>query len=67
VRPSLTQRVRRHLAGRIRSDLEAAGFVFEGESALLRNPTDAHATLVFDPRIRGRSDQVVLKFRKPKV
>jgi predicted methyltransferase len=49
----------------IRSRLEAAGFVFAGESEALRNPADDHTKLVFDPRIRGRTDQVILKFRKP--
>lgn len=50
---------------RIRRDLEAAGFRFVGESDALRNPADDHSLRVFDPRIRGRTDQVVLKFRKP--
>ena len=50
----------------IRSELEAAGFRFDGESALLRNPADPHTVLVFDPAIRGRTDQVVYRFRKPK-
>jgi predicted methyltransferase len=49
----------------IRREVEAAGFVFEGESGVLRNPADDHGLLVFDPRIRGRTDQVILKFRKP--
>lgn len=51
---------------RIKSDLEAAGFVFEDESSALRNPADDHALRVFDPKVRGRTDQVVLKFRRPK-
>jgi len=49
----------------IRAEVTAAGFVFEGESALLRNPDDPHLLLVFDPAIRHHTDQVVLKFRKP--
>lgn len=49
----------------IRAEVTAAGFVFEGESAALRNPADLHELLVFDPAIRHRTDQVVLKFRKP--
>ena len=50
----------------IRAEVTAAGFVFEGESALLRNPDDSHLLRVFDPAIRHRTDQVVLKFRKPR-
>jgi predicted methyltransferase len=50
----------------VRKDVEAAGFVFEGSSDLLRNPADPRTALVFDPSIRGKTDQFVLKFRKPK-
>ena len=49
----------------IRSEVAAAGFVFAGESQVLRNPADDHRLRVFDPQIRGRTDQVILKFRKP--
>jgi predicted methyltransferase len=45
--------------------VEAAGFVFDGESDVLRNPADARTTSVFDPAIRGRTDQFVMRFRKP--
>jgi predicted methyltransferase len=50
----------------IKADLAAAGFVLEGESAVLRNPADPHTAAVFDPSIRGKTDQVVLKFVRPK-
>jgi predicted methyltransferase len=43
----------------------AAGFVLEAESNVLRNAADHHELKAFDPAIRGRTDQVVLKFRKP--
>lgn len=49
----------------IRAEVTAAGFVFEGESTVLRNPQDPHNLRVFDPAIRHRTDQVVFKFRKP--
>lgn len=45
--------------------LEAAGFRLEARSDLLRNPQDSHQLRVFDPAVRGRTDQVILKFRKP--
>jgi predicted methyltransferase len=45
--------------------LEGAGFRLERRSELLRNPADEHQLPVFDPAIRGRTDQVVLRFRKP--
>lgn len=46
--------------------LTAAGFELEAQSALLRNPADTHELRVFDAAIRGHTDQVVLKFRKPR-
>jgi Predicted methyltransferase len=49
----------------IRRQAEAAGFRLESQSNVLRNMADDHTLKVFDPRIRGRTDQVVLKFRKP--
>jgi predicted methyltransferase len=49
----------------IRADFERAGFVFDGESNILRNPADDHTKLVFDPAIRGRTDRVVYRFRRP--
>ena len=50
----------------VRRQVEAAGFVFEGESRLLRNPADPHTLLVFDKAIRGRTDQFAYRFRKPR-
>jgi predicted methyltransferase len=47
-------------------DLEAAGFVLDGESGVLANPADDHTKSVFDAAIRGKTDQFVLRFRKPR-
>ena len=49
----------------VRADFERAGFVFDGESDLLRNPEDDHSKNVFDPSIRGRTDRFVYRFRRP--
>ncbi len=49
----------------VRRDFAAAGFEFEAESAMLRHPADDHSLQVFDPVIRGRTDQFVLRFRNP--
>lgn len=46
-------------------EVTAAGFVLDGESELLRNPDDPRAASVFDESVRGRTDQFVLRFRKP--
>jgi len=50
----------------VKKQVTAAGFVFEGESDVLRNPADAHKVKVFDPSIRGHTDQFAYKFCKPK-
>jgi predicted methyltransferase len=50
----------------VKHEVGSAGFVLVGSSDLLRNPGDSHAVKVFDPVIRGRTDQFILKFRKPK-
>jgi len=50
----------------VKKEVESAGFVLEGETDILRNPADPRTALVFDPSIRGHTDQFVLRFRKPK-
>lgn len=50
----------------IKADFKRAGFRLVGSSDMLRNPADDHSLLVFDPKIRGKTDRVVLKFRKPR-
>src|SRR5687767_2606105 len=50
----------------VRADFERAGFVLEGESPLLRNAADDRSLLVFDDKIRGRTDRFIFKFRKPR-
>ena len=50
----------------LRADFERAGFVFDGELALLRNPDDDHTKGVFDPAIRGHTDRIVYRFRRPR-
>lgn len=49
----------------VRREVEAAGFVFDGEADFLRNPADPRTASVFDEAIRGRTDQFVMRFRKP--
>ncbi|MGK6321076.1 class I SAM-dependent methyltransferase [Sphingomonas sp. DT-204] len=48
-----------------RAEIEKTGFRFDGELDLLRNPADPHTASVFDPSIRGKTDQFVYRFRKP--
>jgi predicted methyltransferase len=50
----------------VKKEALAAGFVFVGGSDVLRQPGDSHSVKVFDPSVRGKTDQFILKFRKPK-
>jgi predicted methyltransferase len=50
----------------VKREVRAAGFEFVGESNILRQPGDPHTVKIFDPSIRGQTDQFILKFRKPK-
>lgn len=52
-------------AAELRRQVEAAGFVFDGESDAVRVPADDHTLSVFDESIRGRTDRFVYRFRKP--
>lgn len=49
----------------VRKEVEAAGFVFDGESKALARSED-HSLNVFDPAIRGKTDQFAFRFVKPK-
>jgi len=49
----------------IERDLKAAGFMLEGASDILRNPDDDHLKHMMDTSIRGHTDRVVMRFRKP--
>lgn len=61
----VAQRLHRIDPATIKADFEAAGFILEAESPLLRNPSDDHRANVFDPAIRFKTDQVIYRFRKP--
>jgi predicted methyltransferase len=49
----------------VKEEVLAAGFVYDGQSDVLRQPNDPHTAKVFDPSIRGKTDQFILKFKKP--
>ena len=50
----------------VKQQVEAAGFEYRAESDVLRNEAnDDHTLKVFDPGVRGHTDQFVYRFRKP--
>ncbi len=61
----MTETLHRIDPAAVKTEVLAAGFVLAGESDLLRNPDDPHTSRIFDASIRGKTDQFMLKFRKP--
>jgi predicted methyltransferase len=49
-----------------RDAITKAGFTIEAESTILANPADDHTKGVFDPAIRGKTDQFMIRARKPR-
>lgn len=49
----------------VKREVEAAGFVLDGESDILLNDADPRTANVFDASIRGHTSQFMLRFRKP--
>jgi len=62
---NVTETLHRIESSTVRREVEAAGFKFDSESSILANPADPRTAKVFDPTIRGKTDQFILKFRKP--
>ena len=50
----------------VKADFKRAGFVLAGSSDILRNSADDHSLLVFDPKVRGKTDRFLFKFKKPR-
>ena len=47
------------------AEAEAAGFKLAGEGTFLNRTSDDHTKSIFDPSVRGHTDQYALKFVKP--
>ena len=59
-------KLHRMLPQQARDVLKKAGFTIEAESSLLANPADDHTKVVFDPSVRGHTDQFMFRARKPR-
>jgi predicted methyltransferase len=64
--PDVTETLHRIEPSVVRREVEAAGFKFEAESEVLANPADPRTAGPFDASIQGRTDQFILKFRRPR-
>lgn len=49
----------------VKAEVTAAGFTYVGESTVLANSADPHTASIFDPSIKGHTDQFAYKFKKP--
>ncbi len=49
----------------VKSEVTAAGFVLAGQSDVLHSVDDQHTAPVSDSSVKGKTDQFILKFRKP--
>jgi predicted methyltransferase len=61
----VTETLHRIDAETVKREVEAAGFELVAESPLLANGADPLTVGVFDKSIAGRTDQFLLKFRRP--
>ncbi len=50
----------------VKSEVTAAGFKLIGQSNVLHNAEDPHTSPVFDASVKGKTDQFILKFQKPR-
>jgi predicted methyltransferase len=62
----VTETLHRIDVAQVKKDVLAAGFKLDGESTIFANAADDHTKNVFDPSVRGKTDQFLLRFRKPK-
>jgi predicted methyltransferase len=63
---SATDTLHRIDPARVKADVLAAGFKLDAESSILANQSDDHTKNVFDPSVRGHTDQFLYRFKKPK-
>lgn len=62
---SVTETLHRIEPAFVRAEVEAAGFVLDGESDILRNPLDNHTGRMSGTTLADQTDKFVFRFRKP--
>jgi predicted methyltransferase len=62
----VTSTLHRIRSATVIQEVTAAGFTLEAKSDILHNAGDSHALKIFDPAVQGKTDQFMLKFRKPR-
>ena len=66
VTPAQIAELHRVEKAQVIAEVTAAGFRLAGEGKFLNRPGDDHTKSIFDPAIRGKTDQYALKFAKPR-
>jgi predicted methyltransferase len=61
----VTSTLHRIRAATVIDEAKAAGFELEAQGDALHRAGDSHELKVFDPAIQGKTDQFMLKFRRP--
>jgi predicted methyltransferase len=61
-----TETLHRIDPARVKADVLAAGFKLDAASSILANKADDHSKKVFDPSVRGHTDQLLFRFKKPR-
>ena len=61
----VTSTLHRIRAETVIEEVKAAGFVLDAQSNALQHPDDSHELKVFDPAVKGKTDQFMLRFHKP--
>ncbi len=63
--PEATFKMHRIDPAQVKAEVESVGFKLVGESDILKNPADPHTDMVFNPAIKGHTDKLLMKFKKP--
>ena len=62
----VTEKLHRIKESTVKKEVEAAGFKLVAEGHDLSNPADNGTERVFDSSVRGKTNQFMLKFQKPR-
>jgi predicted methyltransferase len=63
--PDVTSKLHRINPAQVKTELAAAGFKLVAESDVLKVPSDPHTAPVFDASVRGKTDKLLMKFKRP--
>ncbi len=62
---TVTRTLHRSDSDAVKAEVLSAGFVLDGESNVLANPSDDHGKRILDAEMHDNTDQYALRFKKP--